>query len=416
MRHSVIVLVLAVFAAINASMSSAAAESSGDKLVFVAGSAKRVCQLTGDVDRTSGQPTLSQTGKRFGIFGTDLGSSFEHDGRLFFLFGDTWGRPGLRDVVAWTRSSTPKSILLNFYRDKDGKWLPLTVPGVDQGAFDVPSGGVSVGGKMYVVVTTDWSPAKFAMGRSVLAVSQDDGQSFQALYDLSLTKFINVCFWSSGGWLYLFGSGQYRRSDVYLARTRPADLADRSRLLYFHGFNLKGVPQWSAREPEAVPLFHHPVVGEFSAAYCPSVRRYVLLYNSTSPRGIILRSAATPWGPWSKGEMIFDPWRDHGYGYFMHIPTTFKASKHDSVNDPWRENEWGGEYGPYVMARFTTGTAKGCRLFYTMSTWNPYDVVVMQTDLKLEADGKRPPVSRKPNIEGKPGLMLRRHGLVHPPH
>jgi len=396
MRHTLIILALVLIAATRGIMSSAAPESGPEKLVYVSGSTKKVCQLTGDVDRASGQPTLSETGKRFGILSTDLGSSFEHDGRLFFLFGDTWGRPGDRDVLAWTESKTLERILLNFYRDKDGKWLPLTVPGVDQGAFDVPSGGVSVGGKMYVIVTTDWSLEKGVMGRSVLAVSQDDGRSFQALYDLSCTKFINVSFWSSGGWLYIFGSGSYRKSDVYLARTRPADLTDRSRLLYFHGFNLKGLPQWSARESEAVPLFHHPVVGEFSVAYCPPVRRYVLLYNSTSPRGIILRSAATPWGPWSEGEVIFDPWRDHGYGTFMHIPNTFKAKKSDSVNDPWRDNEWGGEYGPYVIARFTTGNARGCRIFYTMSTWNPYAVVVMQTDLKLEAGGEWPSASGKP--------------------
>ncbi len=418
MRHSVIVPVIVLIAALSAPIFSEPAPSAGDRLVFVAGSTKRVCQLTGDVDRTSGRLTLSQTGKRFGVFGTDLGSSFEHDGRLFFLFGDTWGRPGLRDAVAWTRSNTPQSILLDFYKAQDGRWLPLTVPGVDLGAFEVPSGGVSVGGKMYVVVTTDWSPAKGVMGRSVLTVSEDDGRSFQALYDLSRTKFINVSFWSSGGWLYIFGSGLYRKSDVYLARTRPSDLADRSRLLYFHGFNLKGLPQWSAREPAAVALFHHPVVGEFSVAYCPPVRRYVLLYNSTRPRGIILRSAATPWGPWSEGEVIFDPWRDPGYGSFLHIPATFQADKRDSVNDPGREAEWGGEYGPYLMARFTTGSAWGCRLFYTLSTWNPYAVVVMQTDLKLEAGGRRPPTSSGPfpaDRNPKMGLMHRRHELMHPP-
>lgn len=397
MRHphivSAVLLALVLIAALDV---PTAAEPAGDRLVFVAGSTKRVCQLTGDLDRTSGRPTLSRIGKRFGIFGTDLGSSFEHDGRLFFLFGDTWGRPGLQDAVAWTRSATPGSLLLDFYKAPDGGWLPLTVPGVDMGAFEVPSGGVSVGGRMYVAVTTDWSPQRFVMGRSVLTVSQDDGRSFQALYDLSSAKFINVSFWSAGGWLYIFGSGQYRRSDVYLARTRPADLADRSRLLYFRGSDRKGVPQWSAHEPEAVPLFHHPVVGEFSVTYCPPVRRYVLLYNSTRPRGIIMRSAQTPWGPWSKGEMIFDPWRDHGYGNFMHVPATYKAGKSDAVNDPGRGADWGGEYGPYLMARFTTGGARGCRLFYTMSTWNPYAVVVMQTDLKLEAGGKRPPASGGP--------------------
>ena len=36
----------------------------------------KVIQLTGDIDRETGKETLNQTGKRFGIYGTDLGVSF----------------------------------------------------------------------------------------------------------------------------------------------------------------------------------------------------------------------------------------------------------------------------------------------------------------------------------------------------
>ena len=377
MRFSTVI----ALAGVGLGLSPVGAAPNQDGLAYVAGSTKKVCQLTGDFDRMLGQPTLSQTGKRFGVFATDLGSSFEHDGRLFFLFGDTVGRPGDQDGIAWTRSRDPGNISLDFLLAKDGKWLPPTVPGVDNGAFDVPSGGVDVGGRMFVVFTTDWSQQKGVMGRSVLAVSEDNGQSFKSLYDLSTTKFINVSFWSSGGWLYIFGSGAYRKSSPYLARVRPAQLSQHSRLRYFSGLGPSGQPQWDAREQVAKPIFRHDVIGEFSVAYCQSVGRYVLLYNSPHPRGITLRSALAPWGPWSGGEIIFDPWRDGGYGRFMHIPTDFKADRSDSVNDPGRETVWGGEYGPYIMARFTTGGKGRCRLFYTMSTWNPYQVVVMETQL-----------------------------------
>ncbi|MFL6495537.1 MAG: hypothetical protein ACJ703_03815, partial [Nitrososphaera sp.] len=59
---------------------------------------RKVSQLTGDFDRETGQKTLNETGSRFGIYGTDLGVSFLHDGKLYFLFGDTnrlKGKPGL---------------------------------------------------------------------------------------------------------------------------------------------------------------------------------------------------------------------------------------------------------------------------------------------------------------------------------
>ena len=377
MRLSVIVMA----AAVGGVPSAIAADPA--ELLYVPNSTAKICQLTGDRDRPAGTPTLSQTGQRFGVAATDLGSSFEHKGRLYFLFGDTWGRPGDRDALAWTQSIDPDKIHLDFHRGKDGKWIPPTVPGIGQGAFEVPSGGISVAGTMYVVFTTDHS-AKKVMGRSVLASSRDDGRAFRLLYELSRDKFINVSIWAADGWLYIFGSGEYRKSSVSLARVRPADIEDRSKLHYFTGPDPAGQPRWSAKEADAVPLFRHDVVGEFSVAYLEPVKRFVMLYNADKPRGIILRSAQSPWGPWSEGTVIFEPWRDHGYGQFMHISAKAKQ-KQDAFSDPKREDEWGGEYGPYVMSRYTSGSTEACRIYYTMSTWNPYQVVVMRSELKLAA-------------------------------
>lgn len=179
-RHSITLLAVA---AVMTGMFSMAAAWGQPKLTYVTGSTKKVSQLTGDFDRMLGKPTLNQTGKRFSVDATDLGSSFEHNGNLVFLFGDTWGQPGLLDAVAWTRSRDPQHIPLNFYQARDGKWLPPFVPGVRLGGFEIPSGGVSVGGKMYVVFTTDWMPKEHLMGRSVLTVSEDDGKTFKVLYD-----------------------------------------------------------------------------------------------------------------------------------------------------------------------------------------------------------------------------------------
>lgn len=357
------------------------------ELHYVPNSTKKVCQLTGDLDRQTGKPTLNRTGKRFRAVATDLGSSFEHKGRLYFLFGDTWGRPGDPDAVAWTTSTDPEKIILNFHHGKDGKWLPPKVPGISQGAFEVPSYGISTGGLMYVVFTTDHS-AKRVMGRSVLARSRDDGRTFDALYDLSRDKFINVAFCSAEGWIYIYGSGEYRKSSVCLARVRPADIGDRSRLRFFGGADAAGEEQWREREADAKPLFQHNVVGEFSVAYLEPVKRYVMLYNSSAPRGITLRSAKTPRGPWSEGTILFHPWRDNGYGHFMHISSRFRR-KSDALSDPNRAHQWGGEYGPYIMARYTHEVNGHCRIYYTMSTWNPYQVVVMRSDLNLTSTEKQ---------------------------
>jgi hypothetical protein len=361
-------------------------------LSYLPGSTVKVSQLTGDFDAAEGIPTLSRTDQRFGIYGTDLGSSFEHKGQLHFLFGDTWGKPGLLDTLAWTNSTEPENITLDFHRDHDGLWLPLRVPGIKHGAFEVPSGGISINDTIYIAFTTDHSPRK-TMGRSVMAASHDDGRTFHNLYELSQDKFINVSLWESDGWLYIYGSGDYRQSSVYLARVGPADVADRSQLRYFSGADAPGAPQWSDREADAVALFRHDVVGEFSVAYLEPVQRYVMLYNSGEPRGITLRWSETPWGPWSEGTVVFEPWLDGGYGSFMHVPPGDHGLG-TSFSDPYREHEHGGEYGPYIMARYTTAIEGGVRIYYTMSTWNPYQVVVMRTDLQLE-----PPAPEIPTTE-----------------
>jgi hypothetical protein len=218
------------------------------------------------------------------------------------------------------------------------------------------------------------------MGRSVLAVSHDDGRTFRPLYEFSRTKFINVSFWLGPEWLSIFGSGDYRKSNVSLARVRPGLLNDRTKLEYFNGIGPAGQPRWSPREADAAALFQHPQIGEFSVSLLAPANRYVMLYNAAQPRGITMRSAESPWGPWSAGTVIFDPSRDSGYGHFMHV-----KNKPDGLSDPNRFAEFGGEYGPYIMSRYTSGTNGHCRIYYTMSTWNPYQVMVVQSDLELAA-------------------------------
>jgi hypothetical protein len=355
------------------------------RLEFVAGSTAKVGQLTGDIDRQTGQPTLSRTESRAGVAGTDLGSSFEHRGKLVFLFGDTWSAadaPGNKDALAWTNSDDPHRLDLEFPTGDDGRWRPLTVPGVNSGAFEIPSHGFSVDGRMYVLFATDWSPKRKTMRRSVLAASQDEGRTFRSVYEFSVGKFINAAFWPSGEWIYAFGSGHYRQSSVCLARIPRRQVETREALEYLVSVANDGRPQWATRETEATPLFQHDVVGELSVAWCEPVKRYIMLYNSSQPRGIVLRSALQPWGPWSEPKVIFDPWKDGGYGNFMHISHEFKPDA-DELHDDGRRHEWGGEYGPFLMARYTSGSSAQCRIFFTMSTWNPYQVVIMRSDLKI---------------------------------
>ena len=56
------------------------------QVLLVPGSLQRVCQLTGEHDRTTGGPVPSHTLSTAGLVGTDLGSSVDLGDHLVFLF------------------------------------------------------------------------------------------------------------------------------------------------------------------------------------------------------------------------------------------------------------------------------------------------------------------------------------------
>lgn len=74
---------------------------------------------------------------------------------------------------------------------------------------------------------------------------------------------------------------------------------------------------------------------------------------------------------------------DEGYCYFIHVSHAFDGC--DEGYDPGRGNEWSGEYGPYQIASFAEAIPSGSCIYYVMSTWNPYNVVLMRSDLVFES-------------------------------
>jgi hypothetical protein len=380
------------------------------QIELVPGSLRKVCQLTGEWDRQRHTPAHNRTETRFGLVGTDLGASFEHDGRLWFLFGDTWPDPEGGDSVAWTTDRTPEpeiglefvSAGSRFVRPRvstpDGRPVSTTF-------FEVPLDGFSADGHMYVFRTTVHyrEAGREVMGRSILTRAVNgDPTNLVCLYDLSIAreggKFINVsCVVADDGVeglpfggpaVLVWGSGLYRASDAYFACVPLGDVEDRSRWRFWCGREARSRRAvWSENEIDAVALFAHPQIGELSVTWNAALGVWLLLYNAGSPRGINARVASHPWGPWSDPVVVFDPgWAGTGYGEFMHV-----QDAPDGLSDPGRENEWGGEYGPYVIDRYTRALPPGrAAVYFTMSTWNPYNVVAMTVVLRrVDASGRR---------------------------
>ncbi|MGV3614855.1 MAG: DUF4185 domain-containing protein [Fimbriimonas sp.] len=363
----------------------------------VPGSVQKVAQLTGETDRQLGIPTRNQTVSRYGLLGTDLGASFEHEGKLVFLFGDTWPSAGNTpdrtidsDSVAFCEDTNPDDgLTLDFVKAADGKYGTVIVPGIPMAAFAVPNGGFSYGGYMYAFFTTDieGSPMGITMGRCVLIRSKD-AKKWELVGTISTDKFINVSPQivdaasvpglpeKSGKVLLMWGaSREYRRSNPYLA-CMPLDehLGNRGRMRYWAGEG-----QWHRDESEARPLFHHPMIGEISVAWCEPIKRWLMTYNVEQPRCILMRTAEHPWGPWSQSTILFDTYRE-GLGKFMH--QTGVSGPKGSLADPNREGHFGDGYGPYLIPRFFRKEDGGARIYFVMSAWNPYNVMLMRATIK----------------------------------
>jgi uncharacterized protein (TIGR03437 family) len=418
--------------------------------VWVPGSSQKVCQANGEKDYQTGQPTVSQTQTNYGLIGDDLGASFEHNGKLWLLFGDTQptatfnGKPNAQtdlprtplhnDAIAFTSGTDINQCLkLDFVRDSIGAYqnpIPLNAQGtsaITLGDFEVPLAGIDVAGRMFVMFATDKN-STFST-RSVMAVSDDDGVTYHYLYDFSApscsrcdgAKFVNVAivggtdtyvyFWGSAG-----GTG-YRNSSVFLARKLATAMAQTGGIQYFTGLAKDGTtPNWSASESDAVQLFQDVdgtppapknCTGELGVDYNQSLQRWVMLYNCqnktpATPAGVYMRFAPQPWGPWGAPQTIFNGGRDRGLCFFIHRGVTASSPACDQVGNPGREDTQGGPYGPYLLSNFTTGdTASGTSTFYYMlSTWNPYIEVIMKTSIQ-SAGQTAPVIGLVANAEGE---------------
>jgi hypothetical protein len=378
---------------------------------------RKVVQLTGELDRQGWNGSglapfaFNRTESRFGIRGTDLGASFEHKQRVYFLFGDTWRvgqTPAEQDLdsVAYTTDPTADQGLHLTFNPR-----PPHVPEISQHGFEVPLDGLSRGSRMYVFFSTDHYAVdgRDLMGRSVLAFSDDDGLEFTLLYTFSKHKFINVSVETGVARrpfaeslqlpdgtevLWIWGSGTYRSSSIYLAVLPLQQLETGTGLRYFSGSGAS--PAWSPSEADASPLLCAGDVGELSVRWNAVLQSYLAFFNTGNPRGIVMHSAPNPWGPWSASPvMAFDPGRladpsnpcsGAGYGRFMHIAWNVRHCDHvqDDMFSPgsFRDNEFGGEYGPYQVTRYAHALENGdCRAYFAMSLWNPYQVALMRTTI-----------------------------------
>jgi hypothetical protein len=367
---------------------------------FVAGSTVKVEQLLGEEDKEKHQPTLSRTETRYGIQGTDLGNSFEHDGRVYFLFGDTVGRlDHALDTIATTDATGPEQGVRLDFLTAGRDYLTIQPPGISMGGFEVPVAGISLGGQMYVAVSTNHSEHR-STDRSVLTKFTLPGkfQPLRTISQLPAGHFVKMSLHtepgpiagmpSGGPFVIVWGTGVYRQSDAYLSVIPVNQFETGKGTLYFAGMDAAGAPSWSANESDAKPIVQNGTLGDLSVTWCKDLGLWLMTYDRRAPtRGVALSYSRTPWGPWSEPQILFNAARD-GIGRFVHDPN---GSPPDGLAGPVigrgqanPDAVHGGAYAPYVVERWTKMKGSELSVYYVLSTWNPYVVVLMKSRLKVD--------------------------------
>ena len=422
-----------------------APEGAGEAPSLRVESYSQVCKLLND--RATGDPTANDVEHRFNVAGADLGFSVATPERLWIFFGDTigyrnyWAKNG-PDSVGYV-DGTPSEIAahprllcdrLSIVSKMKGRPFrararrravlgPRVAAGftpaamlpprgrkitefirnpVDArhprmpGSFEVPSGAFAADGSIYVFYTG--APGLGAkppvMGLSYLAKwprpSPQGPPRYRILYLLDSVSaprmgghFINVAPVPDpkGGWLYLFGTGLYRRSAIYLARKRLASLESPG------GFEYRQGPgRWSREAGEAVPVAEEDSAGELSARYYSKQKLWMLLYQRIAGgrNEVVARSARRPAGPWSEA-VVLHSMEDPAFRsrYCCGGPTC--------VAQAMIHCDKAGVYSPNLLPDPSPFEKQnGFVIRYLLSTWDPYDTVLMEAELSYGKAAPRP--------------------------
>ncbi|HET9426249.1 MAG TPA: DUF4185 domain-containing protein [Gemmatimonadaceae bacterium] len=383
----------------------------GITLAFNPGTTVKLEQVIGDKDWASAAkgttlPTASLTSSRYGVFGTDIGSSFEHNGKVLFLFGDTRAENpavnlGAADPIAFSSTTDGDApLMLDFYTQNNGSTLWVNPPGIDMAGHDVPNAGVSLSDGLYLVLNTGAEPTQadiHANASSVLVRFDEASKTFtpgRTISTMPSGHFLYTALGVRGTDVYMFGTGKYRESNIYLSRTPASGFWAGTGTQYFAG-RVNGQPTWTTSESGAVPIVQDnpptgtPTIGNVAVAYSADLGMWLMTYDggrqSVSTRGIYLAYAKDPWGPWATPVMIYNIPRDPGLGLFIHNPSAVPSDGLNGPvigpNDP--ATTPGGPYAPSIIGRFTRVTGNTLKVYFLLSTWNPYTVVKMRSELTI---------------------------------
>ena len=381
-----------------------------------------VSASTSFVDWVTGNYQPNNTYQRYGIWGTDVGTMWDNgipddpttpinEHQVLVAFGDTFGGPNMTGT--WRFNTLFRSSDTNLgdgMTVPDGQWLngnmfggsplwesnyarqiilgerlpaglPAGVTLIPTAGISVPTPGTQFGATQYLsfMSVKQWGAAgQWTTNYSAMAYSTDNGENWY----VAPSSVRQNDAWSGNanfqqaslvrpgdGYVYSYGTPNGRQGAAYVSRVVEKDILDVSKYEYYSKgtaggwFGIGATPAgWYKNAPsKATPVFGGTEQGacgavnpgsqvsEMSVQYNKQLKKYVALYGDQS-NSIVMRTSDTPQGTWSAPKVLMNQQPGGIYAPMMH---------------PWSPS--------------TMGT--GTDLYWNLSLWSEYNVMLMKTDL-----------------------------------
>ncbi|MCV7437543.1 DUF4185 domain-containing protein [Mycobacterium seoulense] len=339
------------------------------------------------VDWVTGPDGPNKTLQRFSISGTDLGIAWDNgdpaNRQVLMAFGDTFGYCKVKGQQ-WRYNTLFRSsdhdlshgihIAEGVPNDRysgSPVWAPSlskqVVNTIHKAAHEtgiIPTAGIAIGRTQYMSYMSirQWGrDGEWSTNYSAIARSNDNGQNW-GIFPTSIRTASADAIPGAGftpgnenfqmgafmkgndGYLYQFGTPSGRGGAAFLSRVPPGQLPDLTKYQYWNGDE---GGRWVPNNPgAATPIFPGPV-GEMSAQYNNYLKQYLVLYTNGGSNDVVARTAPTPQGPWSPEQPLVS-----------------------SFSMP------GGIYAPMIHP-----WSSGRDLYFNLSLWSAYDVMLMHTVL-----------------------------------
>ncbi len=316
-----------------------------------------VCQLTG--------PGAHNDTSGVMIAGTDLGSMWESDGRIWFAFGDTFGEraEGMTggggsiwrsNALAYTTDADPTECITfdGWITDRVG-WADEIIPKGGGEVTVIPTYGFEANGAMYIhfMSVNEWGPpGEWTTNLAGLARSDDDGQTWQKLDQVTWPgegSFQEVSVAKVDDELLFWGVPSGRLGGVSLLKVAEPDVEDLEAYRYFAWTGDDGEPIWSSDAADAAIIIDRPT-GELSVAWNEYLGRW-LMTTMADNADAVMYEGVTPWGPWSEPHVLY------------------------------RQQDLPGLYAPFMHPDYMADG--GRTVYFGMSHWLPYNVFWHRVDL-----------------------------------